>query len=131
MRDSAHHAIKEPAARLKLAVVRRLHKQPPQFQIVPEKAIMLFEDTMRKSARGLNRIEGFWARAEFIRRRVLKRTAAGLRGPMARWYSDYTAAMLRGEMATIDDDGAVRKVDDNIELSVRSAAYAACSASLQ
>jgi hypothetical protein len=49
---------------------------------------------------------------------------------MARLYHEWTAAMLRGELASMDDDTVMRQVDPNIEKIAQGHAWLACTASL-
>jgi hypothetical protein len=115
---------------IKLAVTRRCSKQAPQFQIVPDKAQMLFDNTAEKHSKDLRKINGFWEKAAYLKERVLARTTKRLRGNMARLYHEYTAAMLRGELASMDDDTVMRQVDPNIEKIAQGHAWLACTAGL-
>jgi hypothetical protein len=118
------------AEKIRLAVTSRLHKDAPQFQIVPDKAVRLFEHTAEKHAHDLAKIAGFWDKVAFLKDRILTRTTKRLRGNMARLYAEYTAAMLRGEMASWDDDARLQRVDPLIEARVQYDAYVDSIASL-
>jgi hypothetical protein len=118
------------AEKIRLAVTSRLHKDAPQFQIVPDKAIRLFEHTAEKFSQDLAKIDGFWEKVAFLKDRVLARTTKSLRGNIARLYAEYTAAMLRGEMASWDDDARLQRVDPRIEERVQYDAYVDSIASL-
>lgn len=75
--------------------------------------------------------EGFWDKAEYLKDQVLAVTMAPQRGNMSRMYADYTAAMLRGEMATYDaETGIVGEISSDIEARVQEHARLACIASL-
>lgn len=117
-----------PAEKIRLAVTTRCKKATPAFQIVSEKAYLLFERTAEKFADELSKIANFWERAAFLKKCVLKRTTRKLRGNMARLYNEYTAAMLRGELATMDDEPVFKEIDPNIEELARYHAYLACTA---
>ena len=116
---------------LRRGVIRRMGRSAPQFQIVSSNAIKLFEDTAKIRRDGLEAQTGFWDKVEYLRDQILERTMAPKRGSMARMYADYTAAMLRGELATYDaESGIVLEVDNNIEARVQEHARIACTASL-
>lgn len=117
-----------PAEKIRVAVTRRCKKEAPKFQIVTEKAHLLFERTAEKFADELEKIANFWEAAAFLKERVLKRTTRKLRGHMARIYNEYTAAMLRGELATMEDEPMFKEIDPNIEELARYHAYLACTA---
>jgi hypothetical protein len=117
-----------PAEQIRLAVTARCKKTAPQFQIVPDKAHKLFERTAEKFRDQLDVIPNFWERAAFLKERVLKFTKKKLRGDMARMYHEYTTALFRGELATMDDEPVFREVDPNIEELARYHAYLACTA---
>jgi hypothetical protein len=117
-----------PAEQIRLAVTARCKKAAPQFQIVPERAHKLFERTAEKFQDKLEKLPNFWERAAFLKNRVLKFTKKNLRGDMARLYHEYTTAMFRGEMATMDDDGPVfKEINPNIEAIAQYHAYLACN----
>lgn len=118
------------AEAIKLAVTKRCYKQAPQFQIVPDRAQKLFDNTAEKHKNDLSKIDGFWEKAAYLKERVLARTTKSLRGDMARLYHEWTAAMLRGELASMDDETVIRPVDPNIEKVVQYHAWLACTASL-
>lgn len=117
-----------PAEKIRLAVTTRCKKAAPEFQIVSEKAHLLFERTAEKFADELEKIANFWEKAAFLKERVLKRTTRRLRGHMARIYNEYTAAMLRGELATMDDEPVFKEIDPSIEAIAQYHAYLACTA---
>lgn len=120
--------LSDPAEQIRLAVTARCKKTAPQFQIVPDKAHKLFEKTAEKFRDQLDVIPNFWERAAFLKERVLKFTKKNLRGDMARLYHEYTTALFRGELATMDDEPVFREVDPNIEELARYHAYLACTA---
>jgi len=120
--------LSDPAEQIRLAVTARCKKTAPQFQIVPDKAHKLFERTAEKFRDQLDVIPNFWERAAFLKERVLKFTKKKLRGDMARMYHEYTTALFRGELATMDDEPVFREVDPNIEELARYHAYLACTA---
>jgi hypothetical protein len=120
--------LSDPAEQIRLAVTARCKKTAPQFQIVPDKAHKLFERTAEKFRDQLDVIPNFWERAAFLKERVLKFTKKKLRGDMARMYHEYTTALFRGELATMDDEPIFREVDPNIEELARYHAYLACTA---
>jgi hypothetical protein len=120
--------LSDPAEQIRLAVTARCKKTAPQFQIVPDKAHKLFERTAEKFRDQLDVIPNFWERAAFLKERVLKFTKKNLRGDMARLYHEYTTALFRGELATMDDEPVFREVDPNIEELARYHAYLACTA---
>jgi hypothetical protein len=91
---------------------------------------MLFDNTAEKHSKDLSKINGFWEKAAYLKERVLARTTKSLRGNMARLYHEWTAAMLRGELASMDDDTVMRQVDPNIEKIAQGHAWLACTASL-
>jgi hypothetical protein len=115
---------------VRLAVTKRCRKQPPQFQLVSDKVQKLFDNTAEKHADELSRINGFWEKAAYLKERVLARTAKSLRGHMARLYHEWQAALLRGELASMDDAVVIRDVDPNIERVAQYHAWLACTASL-
>lgn len=121
-------SLSAPAETIRLAVTTRCRKCAPSFQIVPEKAYLLFERTAEKFADELEKIANFWERAAFLKKCVLKRTTRKLRGNMARLYNEYTAAMLRGELATMDDEPVFKEIDPRIEATAQYHAYLACTA---
>jgi hypothetical protein len=100
----------------------------PQFQIVPDRAHKLFEKTAEKFRDQLDLMPNFWERAAFLKERVLKFTKKNLRGDMARLYHEYTTALFRGDLATMDDEPVFREIDPNIEELARYHAYLACTA---
>jgi hypothetical protein len=112
------------------AVVKRLYKAAPSFQIVPHKAVRLFEYVMEQHVDAVDNIDGFWPKAAFIRERVLAVTANSRRGNMARLYNEYTAAMFRGMLAAEGDDPVLKHADPNAEARAQYHAYQACAASL-
>ena len=116
------------AEKIRLAVTTRCSKRAPAFQIVPEKAYLLFDRTAEKFADELAKIANFWERAAFLQKCVLKRTTRKLRGNMSRLYNEYTAAMLRGELATMDNEPVFKEIDSNIEEIARYHAYLTCTA---
>jgi len=123
--------ISAPFSALRRGVVRRMGRSAPQFQIVSSRAIRLFEYTARQSRDGMDARKGFWNKAEYLKDQILAVTMAPQRGNMSRQYRDYTAAMLRSEMATYDvETGIVFEVDDSIEAVCRWHAHCACTASL-
>lgn len=123
--------VSAPFSTLRRGVVRRMGRSAPQFQIVSSRAIKLFEYTARLCRDGMEAREGFWNKAEYLKDQVLAVTTAPQRGNMSRMYADYTAAMLRSEMATYDaESGIVLEVDDDIEARVQEHARLACIASL-
>jgi hypothetical protein len=118
------------AEEIKLAVTKRCQKEVPQFQLVSDKVQKLFDNTAEKHAIELNKIDGFWEKAAYLKERVLARTTKSLRGHMARLYHEWQAALLRGELASMDDDTVLRTVDPNIEKLAQYHAWVACTASL-
>jgi len=121
-------SLSAPAESIRLAVTTRCQKTAPAFQIVSDKAHLLFEKTAEKFADELGKIANFWERAAFLKECVLKRTTRRLRGHMARLYNEYTAAMLRGELATMDDEPVTREINPRIEAIAQYHAYLACTA---
>ena len=120
-----------PVSALRRGVIRRMGRSAPSFQIVSSRAIRLFEHTARQSRNGMDARAGFWDKAEYLKDQVLAVTMAPQRGNMSRMYADYTAAMLRGEMATYDaETGIVGEVSSDIEARVQEHARLACIASL-
>lgn len=117
-----------PAEQIRLAVTARCKKAAPQFQIVPDRAHKLFEKTAEKFRDQLDLMPNFWERAAFLKARVLKFTKKNLRGDMARLYHEYTTALFRGDLATMDDEPVFREIDPNIEELARYHAYLACTA---
>lgn len=117
-----------PAEQIRLAVTARCKKVAPQFQIVPDRAHKLFEKTAEKFRDQLDLMPNFWERAAFLKARVLKFTKKNLRGDMARLYHEYTTALFRGELATMDDEPVFKEIDPNIEEIARYHAYLACTA---
>lgn len=117
-----------PAEQIRLAVTTRCKKAAPQFQIVPDRAHKLFEKTAEKFRDQLDLMPNFWERAAFLKARVLKFTKKNLRGDMARLYHEYTTALFRGELATMDDEPVFREINPNIEEIARYHAYLACTA---
>jgi hypothetical protein len=117
-----------PAEQIRLAVTSRCKKAVPQFQIVPDRAHKLFEKTAEKFRDQLDLMPNFWERAAFLKERVLKFTKKNLRGDMARLYHEYTTALFRGYLATMDDEPVFREIDPNIEELARYHAYLACTA---
>ena len=117
-----------PAEKIRLAVTSRCKKKAPQFQIVPERAHRLFERTAEKFADELEKIANFWERAAFLKKCVLNRTTRKLRGNMSRLYNEYTAALLRGELATMDDEPVFKEIDPRIEEIAQYHAYLATTA---
>lgn len=120
--------LSDPAEQIRLAVTARCKKTAPQFQIVPDKAHKLFEKTAEKFRDQLDVIPNFWERAAFLKERVLKFTKKNLRGDMARLYHEYTTALFRGELATMDEEPVFNEVDPNIEAIAQYHAYLACTA---
>ena len=118
------------AAEVKLAVTKRCQKEKPQCQLITERIQQLFDNTAEKHAGELSKIEGFWEKAAYLKKRVLARTTKRLRGHMARLYHEWQAALLRGEEASMDDDTVFRPVTPNIEKLVQYHAWVACTASL-
>jgi hypothetical protein len=116
-----------PAEQIRLAVTSRCKKTAPQFQIVPDKAHKLFEKTAEKFRNQLDLMPNFWERAAFLKECVLKVTKKNLRGDMARLYHEYTTALFRGELATMDDEPVFREIDPNIEAIAQYHAYLACN----
>ncbi|NDD52485.1 hypothetical protein EBZ39_01155 [bacterium] len=117
-----------PAEKIRLAVTSRCKKTAPEFQIVPDRAHKLFEKTAEKFRDTLDELPNFWERAAFLKARVLKFTKKKLRGDMARLYHEYTTAMFRGELATMEDEPVFKEIDPNIEEIARYHAYLACTA---
>jgi len=117
-----------PAEKIRLAVTARCKKTAPQFQIVPDRAHKLFEKTAEKFRDQLDLIPNFWERAAFLKEHVLKFTKKKIRGDMARLYHEYTTAMFRGALATMDDEPVFKEVNPNIEEVARYHAYLACTA---
>lgn len=117
-----------PAEQIRLAVTARCKKAAPQFQIVPDRAHKLFEKTAEKFRDQLDLMPNFWERAAFLKACVLKFTKKNLRGDMARLYHEYTTALFRGELATMDDEPVFREIDPNIEAIAQYHAYLACTA---
>jgi hypothetical protein len=117
-----------PAEQIRLAVTARCKKAAPQFQIVPDRAHKLFEKTAEKFRDQLDLMPNFWERAAFLKERVLKFTKKNLRGDMARLYHEYTTALFRGDLATMDDEPVFREIDPNIEAIAQYHAYIACTA---
>jgi hypothetical protein len=111
-------------------VIKRLYKAAPSFQIVPEKAVRLFEYVMEGHAEAVDNIDGFWSKAAFIRERVLEITATSRRGNMSRLYNEYTAAMFRGMLASEGEDTVLKPADPHAEARAQYHAYVACTASL-
>jgi hypothetical protein len=116
------------AEKIRLAVTTRCKKRAPEFQIVDEKAHRLFDRTAEKFADEISGLANFWERAAFLRERVLKRTTRKLRGHMARLYNEYTAALLRGELASMEDEPVFKEIDPRIEVTAQYHAYLACTA---
>ena len=116
------------AEKIRLAVVTRCNKRAPEFQIVPEKAHRLFDRTAEKFRNQLELIPNFWERAAFLKEHVLKFTKKKIRGDMARLYHEYTTAMFRGELATMDDEPVFKEINANIEEIARYHAYLTCTA---
>jgi hypothetical protein len=121
-------SLSAPAEKIRLAVTTRCQKAAPSVQVVPEKAHRLFDRTAEKFADKLDTLANFWERAAFLKECVLKRTAVKLRGHMARLYNEYTAAMLRGELATMDDVPVIKEISPHIEAIAQYHAYLACTA---
>lgn len=121
-------SLSPPAENIRFAVTTRCQKKAPAFQIVSEKAYLLFERTAEKFADELGKKANFWERAAFLKECVLKRTTRRLRGHMARLYNEYTAAMLRGELATMDDEPVFKEINPRIEAIAQYHAYLACTA---
>jgi len=117
-----------PAEQIRLAVTTRCKKAAPEFQIVSDRAQKLFEKTAEKFREQLDLIPNFWERAAFLKECVLKFTKKNLRGDMARVYHEYTAAMLRGELATMDDEPVIKEINPRIEAIAQYHAYLACTA---
>jgi hypothetical protein len=117
------------AEKIKVAVTTRLYKSVPQTEIVPERAIKLFEDTMEKVAKEVDRISNFWEKVLFVKDAVLARTKASKRGKMAVLYHEYQTAMYRGYLAGPDGE-LPPPPNPNAEALARYHAYVACSASL-
>jgi hypothetical protein len=111
-------------------VIKRLYKAAPSFQIVPNKAIKLFEYVMAQSADDAAKIDGFWNKAALVRERVLDITANSRRGNMSRLYNEYTAAMFRGMMAADGEDTVLKSADPRAEARAQWHAYQACTASI-
>lgn len=117
------------AEKIKLAVTTRLYKTVPQTEIVPERAIKLFEDTMEKVSREVDRIPNFWEKVLFVKDAVLARTRASKRGKMAVLYHEYQTAMYRGMMA--NEDGVLASLPNpHAEARAQRDAYMASVASL-
>ena len=116
--------------KFRVSVVKRLYKAAPSFQIVPSKAMRLFEYVMEQNLDAVDEIDGVWAKTSFVKERVLEITAKSRRGNMARLYAEYTAAMFRGMMASEGDDPVLKHADPHAESRAQYHAYTACSVSL-
>lgn len=116
--------------KFRTAVVKRLYKAAPSFQIVPHKAVRLFEYVMEQSANDVDKLDGFWPKAALVRERVLDITANSRRGNMARLYNEYTAAMFRGMLAAEGETPVLTHADPHAEARAQYHAYRTCSASL-
>lgn len=114
---------------VKTAICRRVYGHAkPTLEIVPERAIKLFETVMEEMAASAAKLP-FWEQVATFKAEVLRRTSRSRRGRMAVVYHAYTAAMLRGYLA--DENGYVRPLDaPNAERVAQAHAYLACSASL-
>ena len=116
--------------KFRTSVVKRLYRAAPSFQIVPNKAVRLFEYVMEQSANDVDKLDGFWAKTAFVKEQVLEITAKSRRGNMARLYAEYTAAMFRGMMASEGEDTVLKHADPHAEARAQYHAYQACTASL-
>ena len=123
-------AVSPVVEKFRVAVVKRLYKAAPSFQIVPHKAVRLFEYVMEHHVDAVDNLDGFWPKAAFVRERVLAITANSRRGHMARLYNEYTAAMFRGMLAAEGENPVLKHADPNAEARAQYHAYRTCSASL-
>lgn len=129
----------------------------PAHQIVPEEWLKTFEDTIEQIESSPDAAFERWPslnagsadqkmRIEYWKMRILAAVKdKRMKGVIAGWYHEYTAATIRGYNATSadnehNDDGNIdTETQDDMEIvipsysesRIRSDAYAACAASLE
>ena len=120
----------------KTAVLRRVRRQP-EFEVVPEHAIRLFEHVIEQTETEaiMAHPHDIWARVQYWKDAIMARVAPHLRGVIAVYFHEYVAATMRGDAAEFDSDVDVygfsqRPYNPQAEDIARRDAYLACTASL-
>lgn len=124
------------AAATKQAILGRVHKRP-EFVIVPEHAIKLFDRVIEQRETEALRLfpDDEWGRIQFWKEEIMELTLPKLRGVVAGYYHEYIAALLRNEVVDIETDDPFdfsgRPYNAQAEAIAQRDAYLACTASLR
>ena len=123
-------------AETKQAILGRVFKRP-EFSIVPEHAIKLFDRVIEQNeAEGLRLFPADeWGRIQYWKEEVMELTLPKLRGVIAGYYHEYIAALMRNDVlsVTVDDEFGFngRPYNPRAEAIAQRDAYLACTASLR
>lgn len=120
----------------KQAILGRVHKRP-EFVIVPEHAIKLFDRVIEQRESEALRLfpKDEWRRIQFWKEEIMELTLPRLRGVIAGYYHEYIAALMRNDLLDIETDDLYgfndRPYNPYAELVAQRDAYLACTASLR
>lgn len=109
------------------AILLRITRRP-NFAVVPEHAIKLFDRIMERDEAEALRAHpnDEWAQIEFWKERILESVASNVRGVIAVYYHEYIAAIKRND----DPYGFNNLPPYGGEARAQRDAYLACTASL-
>lgn len=126
-----------PIAETRQAVLGRVHKRP-EFAVVPEHAIKLFDRVIEQTeTEALRQFpDDEWGRIQFWKEEVMELTLPKLRGVIAGYFHEYVAALMRNDLLDIepvsDEFGFNgRAYNPHAEAIAQRDAYLACTASLR
>lgn len=120
----------------KQAILGRVHKRP-EFAIVPEHAIKLFDRVIEQTETEALRLcpDDEWGRIQFWKEEVMEVTLPKLRGVIAVYFHEYIAALMRNDLldVAVDDEFGFngRPYNEYAEAIAQRDAYLACTASLR
>ena len=120
----------------KQSILRRVHKRP-EFAIVPEHAIKLFDRVIeQREADGLRLFpKDEWGRIQYWKEEILELTLPKLRGVIAGYFHENVAALMRNDLLDVetDDEFGFANLPYNpyAENVAQRDAYLACTASLR
>jgi len=123
-------------AATKQAILGRVFKRP-EFVIVPEHAIKLFDRVIEQREAEAVRLfpDDEWGRIQFWKEEIMEVTLPKLRGVIAGYYHEYIAALMRNDVLDIETDDPYgfngRPYNEYAEAVAQRDAYIACTASLR
>lgn len=123
-------------AATKQAILGRVFKRP-EFVIVPEHAIKLFDRVIEQREAEALRLhpDDEWGRIQYWKEEIMEVTLPRLRGVIAGYYHEYIAALMRNDVLDIETDDPygfnTRPYNEYAEAVAQRDAYIACTASLR